>query len=171
MSANTSVGVLTSKFEDFLPYLIPLFASFAGFNWSALLSNSNPYVVAIAFGFMAKLLYGIQQNGLKNWEDVIPTLIIGLGFLVTMFNSNPNYLAYGTVLGFIVKALATFQANSASGYLEDGILSLGGLLIAYGTYSGNVEIASMGALFSLVGKTVPSFASTPSIPSPIVTPA
>jgi hypothetical protein len=162
---------ITTNAEDILPYAIPISVALASFNWATLFPppGYNPFLVATAFGFLAKLLVGVQQNGWKSWEDWIPSLIIGFGFLAATLATYPNYLAYATFFGFLVKALGTLQAKSESGYIEDGILAIGAIVIAYGTYSNNAEVVSVGALLALIGKTIPSLATSSSAASTVTT--
>lgn len=170
MSTTTA---LTTKIEDWLPYLLPVVVALAGFNWASILpGTNNPFLVAVAFGFLAKFLVGIEQNGWKSWEDWIPTLIISIGFLSTILATNADYLAYATVLGFVVKALGTFDLSTPSSYLEDGILAVGAFLILYGTYRADpigATLVGFGSLLALIGKTIPSIGvpATPSLaPAP-----
>jgi len=162
--SNTQRLITTQTIEDWLTWFIPIAVSLAGFNWASLVpGTNNPFLIAVAFGFAAKFLTGLVQNGWKSWEDLIPTITISLGFLVTVFSANPQYLAYGTAIGFIVKALGVFQKQSDGTYgniVEDVLLFVGGLLISWGTAVGNQEIAAAGALLSLVGKTAPSIGAS-----------
>jgi hypothetical protein len=143
--------------EDLLTYGIPIAVALASFSWSSLIpGDDNAFFTAIAFGFLAKFLVGLQQNGWSDWEDLVPTITLSLGFLATTLSANPQFLEYGTIIGFIVKALGMF----ASGYnLEDLLLAIGAFLALYGAYVGNQEIVSAGALFALVGKSIPSLAT------------
>jgi hypothetical protein len=152
--------------EDYAAYAVPIAVALAGFNWSTLIpGNNNPFLVGVAFGFLAKFLVGIQQNGIKSWEDTIPTVSLTLGFLATSLAANPDYLAYGTVLGFVVKALGYFSDKTHP--VEDALLAVGAFLTLYGTYAGKGEVQSAGVLLSLIGKTIPSLGS-PSAPPPTV---
>ncbi len=87
--------------------------------------------------------------------------------MATTLSSDPNYLAYGTAIGFIVKALGAFQKQDGD-YLnptEDILLALGGILLAYGTGAGMPALVSIGSLISLVGKTIPSLGGPQTIKS------
>ena len=157
----------TSKIEDYLLYIIPVAVALAGFNWANLIpGDPNGFFTAIVFGFLAKLLIGVQQNGFGSWEDVIPTLVIVLGFLSTALSANPVYLSYGTVIGFVVKALGYFSDSTHP--VEDLLLAVGAFLALYGVYTGNPTIQNAGALLALVGKTVPSLGTSPtSVHAPV----
>jgi hypothetical protein len=158
------------QLEDALPYIIPIVVALAGYNWSSLLpGDNNAFLTGVAFGFLAKFLIGIQQNGISSWEDTVPTIILVLSFLSTALSSNPQYLEYGVPIGFIVKALGALQ----SGYnIEDLILALSAFMMLYGAYISNAELVSVGALLALIGKTVPSMTTTTPTPAPVTpTPA
>jgi len=162
------------QLEDALPYIIPVVVALAGYNWSSLIPGDNAsFLTGVAFGFLAKFLIGIQQNGISSWEDVVPTVVLALSFLATAFSSNPQYIQYGVPIGFIVKALGMFQ----TGYnIEDVILALSSFLMLYGAYAGNGELEALGALLALIGKTVPSMTNNapankaPATPAPTSAP-
>jgi len=158
--STSSTGGLGSIFnaktlEDWLPWFISVTVALAGFRWSSLIPGTNSILVAAAFGFLAKFLTGIAQNGWDAWEDWVPTLIISLGFLGTALESSPDYVVAGTVIGFLVKALGSFQTPSST-WIEDAMLAVGAFLIAYGQYANYPTLVSIGALIALIGKTVPS---------------
>jgi len=157
--------ITVQTIEDYLVYLVPVFVALAGFNWASLIpGDNNAFLTGIIFGFLAKLLVGIQQDGWDSWQDWIPTALIVFTFLATALSSNPNYLYYGSVCGFIVKALGYFQKDPTTGKYpnptEDILLAVGAFLTLYGLYIGNADIANSGALLSLIGKTVPSIGAT-----------
>ena len=174
-TANQTLVTIKTDLEDVLPYLIPIFAGLAGYNWSSLIPGTNsPFLIGTAFGFLAKFLIGIQQDGWSSWEDWIPTLSISFGFLVTALGADPTYLPYSIAFGFFVKALGVVQANTASGPVEDGFLGVGALLIAWGTYRADAigaTLVSLGALLSLIGKTIPSFVAPATATPTAATPA
>ena len=156
--------------EDLLPYAIPISVGLAGFNWASLFpGNNNPVLVAAAFGFLAKFLYGLQQtlstDPRPKWttilEDLIPSVVVGLGVGATAVSANPDYLAYTTAIGFITKALGYLATRGNP--TEDLLLALGAILVAYGTDVGKPEIVGAGSLISLVGKTIPSLGGTQTI--------
>jgi len=171
MSSTGTSPVITSKnIEDILTWLVPIAVSLAGFNWSGILPGVNGFFAALAFGFLAKFLVGIQQNGWSSWEDLVPTVILALAFITEALSANPNYLYYGTVIGFVVKALGYFSDKTHP--IEDIFLALGAFLVLYGTARGDAigsTLASVGALIALIGKSIPSIA-IPGTPTPAPTP-
>lgn len=156
------------QLEDALPYLIPIAVALAGYNWASLIPGDNEaFLTGIAFGFLAKFLIGIQQNGLTSWEDLIPTFVIALTFLAVSFSSNPDYIGYGTAIALVVKALGYFTPPiQSSQALEDLLLAVGAFLVGWGTYVGNAELATVGGLLALIGKTVPSMTTASAKPPP-----
>jgi hypothetical protein len=161
-NTTTTQNLYISTLEDWLPYLVPIFVAFAGFNWATLIpGNNNPVLVAAAFGFLAKFLYGLQQTLSSNpaptnttlWEDIAGSIGVGLGVITTVLTADPDYLIAGTVIGFVAKALGYFQTGNLA---EDLLLAVGAFLIAYGGWTGNAEIVSAGSLIAVVGKTAPS---------------
>lgn len=160
----TALSKISTEIEDILPYAIPVVVALAGFNWSSLIpGDNNAILTGVAFGFLAKFLIGIQTNGLSSWEDWIPTLTISLGFLATSLSANPQYLAYGTIVGFVVKALGYFSDTSHP--VEDLMLAVGAFLMLYGQYTNNQELVGAGSLLALVGKTAPSLGTSAPMPA------
>jgi hypothetical protein len=152
-----------NNYEDVLTWAVPLTSALAGFNFSGLFPHTNPVLVATAFGFLAKFLVGLQKTlqSSKNTlpalaEDLAPLIAIALGAFAQALQSDSNWLAYATAFGFFAKALGHLGPNNDSGALEDLLLGLGALLLAYGTAVNNTTLVSLAALVSLIGKTIPS---------------
>jgi hypothetical protein len=177
MSSNTGL-INQGNYEDVLTWAVPLTSALAGFNFSTLFPGTNSILVAAVFGFLAKFLVGLQQTLqnyyaaaekqklsvlLKNytfWEDLIPVIAIALGAFAQALQSNYNWLAYATVIGFIAKALGHWGKNNESGALEDFLLALGAIVLGIGTAESNPTLVSLAALISLIGKTIPSIGTT-----------
>lgn len=155
MSTATTNGVVTTRtIEDWLVFVTPVIVALAGFDWSGVLPGTSAFVTAAVLGALAKFLVGLGQNPhIKNWEDWIPLIVIGLSALATNLSADPRFVTYGLYLGLAVKALPMLQEGLN---IEDVLLLVGTLLAGIGQLSGHAQLASLGLVVALVGKTLPS---------------
>lgn len=175
MSAGTSVPTF-KKIEDYLLSLLPLITALAGFQWGGIIPGTTGFLVGVFLGAFAKFLIGLSQDPtIKNWEDLVPLIVITLGFISTTLSANPQFLEVGTIIGFIVKALGYFTAGGTSTLVEDAFLIIGAFLMLYGAFIGNPQVVDAGALLGIIGKSFPGIAGatklTPTVSAPTPTSA
>ena len=152
--------------EDWILFLTPIASAGAGFSWGGLIPGASGFLVGAFVAALAKTLIGLGQNPhLSNWEDAIPAAILFLGFLGTSFSSNVDFLTWGTIAGFLVKALGFFKRGIN---IEDGLLAAGALIAGFGALTGHTGLLNAGLLIGIIGKSIPSIGSqtTGGTPSP-----
>ena len=168
-----STMINPARLEDYLLAGLPLLTALVGFDWTQVgLTGASGFLVGVAIASLAKALLSLGQNPTwRSWDDVLLFVFTLFGILAAALSANPNYILYGTVLGFIAKASNVFQ----NGFnIEDALLFVGAFLAAYGQYFGHPALASIGLLIGTIGKALPSLGSapapapaTPSTPTPV----
>ena len=158
MKGNEKSDVLTSyTVQDWILFLAPVLSASQGLNLPGLIPGTTGFLISVVIAALAKSVSGLgQDHSIKNYEDWLQFIITLVGLIGTGLTASPQFVLYGTIIGFIAKSLPSLK----NGFnVEDVLLFLGSLLSLYGTYTGGTAIANVGLLISTVGKSIPSIAN------------
>ena len=160
-TTTTATPVISAKtLEDYIPLLAILLGAAENAQLSTIVPGVPGYFLGVFIGAVAKALIGIGQSVQAGEtpapEDILLAILTFLGAAGTAFSSNPDYLLYGTVFGWLGKSLGVFQ----SGFnLEDLLLALSSILALAGMYFSYADAVTLGSFLMILSKTLPSIGS------------
>ncbi len=164
MSTNTPVTIFSSqKIEDLLLLSAPFIIALANSNIVQVVPNNLGFVLGVAVASIAKAVAGLQKSA-SSYEDLLAFVITATGVAGTLLTANADFIVFGTILGFIAKALPSMAGGLNP---EDGLLTIGAVLAAIGAFYTIPALSDFGFLLGAWGKAIPSLA----IPAPVPTPA
>jgi hypothetical protein len=143
--------------EDWLLFLVPFLTGSGGtavLQLAGLVPGLSGFAVGASIGALSKALVGLGQNPkLANWEDWLLFVSVFLGYLSAAFANKPELVAWGTIIGFIAKALPSLKDGINP---EDVLLLLGSIIAGVGLWQSNAILMNFGILLSVAGKSLPS---------------
>jgi len=156
--------------EDWILFITPLIGGLAGLDWGGLVPGVSGFLLGLTIASMSKTLIGLGQNfHPSNYEDLLSFISTFLGFLGTGFTANPQFVTWGLIIGFLVKALGIVQTGLN---IEDVILAIGTVVAGIAQVTGNTHLVTAGLLLAVIGKALPSIGTngSPSVATVAVVP-